>query len=277
MSAANYVFDAAQAGSELERLRALETIFDPATRQLLEHVGLASGWHCLEVGAGAGSIARWIGEIVGDRGRAVALDTDPKFLGDGASTGLEVRQADISTAPPERACFDLAHARYVLIHVAARERALQNLLDALRPGGWLVLEEPDFSAARSVPAEDKQASAFAAINRAIERMFAGLNLDRATGLQLPALLQRNGLRSMAVETDAPPRCRQLGGCPANENVGSQPAGPVPGHRRSHRGGVGTVPSPACRSPGLGRSLRHGQSRGSKGMSSGSTIAREKAF
>jgi len=203
MSAANYVFDAAQAGSELERLRALETIFDPATRQLLEHVGLASGWHCLEVGAGAGSIARWIGEIVGDRGRAVALDTDPKFLGDGASTGLEVRQADISTAPPERACFDLAHARYVLIHVAARERALQNLLDALRPGGWLVLEEPDFSAARSVPAEDKQASAFAAINRAIERMFAGLNLDRATGLQLPALLQRNGLRSMAVETDAP--------------------------------------------------------------------------
>lgn len=54
-----------------------------------------------------------------------------------------------------------------------------------------------------MPAEDKQASAFAAINRAIERMFAGLNLDRATGLQLPALLQRNGLRSMAVETDAP--------------------------------------------------------------------------
>lgn len=41
---------------ELDRLRLLESAFDPQPRQRLENVGIIDGWHCLEVGAGAGSI-----------------------------------------------------------------------------------------------------------------------------------------------------------------------------------------------------------------------------
>ncbi len=39
--------------------------------------------------------------------------------------------------------FDLIHARLVLIHIPAREAVLERLVTALRPGGWLVIEDFD--------------------------------------------------------------------------------------------------------------------------------------
>jgi hypothetical protein len=44
----------------LESFRTLEAVFVPGTRACLLATGLRDGWRCLEVGAGAGSIARWV-------------------------------------------------------------------------------------------------------------------------------------------------------------------------------------------------------------------------
>ena len=51
------------------------------------------------------------------------------------------RSPAVPTTPPGQ--FDLIHARLVLIHVAAREQALERLAAALKPGGWLVIEDFD--------------------------------------------------------------------------------------------------------------------------------------
>jgi hypothetical protein len=50
------------------RLAALSTVLDPGTVRHLEERGVGRGWHCLEVGAGAASIASWLADRVGTTG-----------------------------------------------------------------------------------------------------------------------------------------------------------------------------------------------------------------
>ncbi len=68
--------------SELEtadRFAGLESVFDPVTRGHLTRLGLPPGARCLEVGAGSGSIARWMADEVGPAGRVLAVDLDPRW------------------------------------------------------------------------------------------------------------------------------------------------------------------------------------------------------
>ena len=95
MSKQKYIFDNAPDKNELKRLQAIEEIFDPPTQKRLRASGLESGWQCLEVGAGAGSMAKWMKEIVGEASRVVAMDINPRFLNENNSSGIEVLNADI--------------------------------------------------------------------------------------------------------------------------------------------------------------------------------------
>ena len=53
---------------EFERLRLLEAWGDPDTHTVLRTVGLRSTWRCLEIGAGAGSVACWLSDQCADGG-----------------------------------------------------------------------------------------------------------------------------------------------------------------------------------------------------------------
>jgi hypothetical protein len=55
MSETAYVFEGTGHDSELQRLRLLESVFDPGSRDILVRGGLRAGMNCLEIGAGAGS------------------------------------------------------------------------------------------------------------------------------------------------------------------------------------------------------------------------------
>jgi len=202
MAEAEYVFQQAEDRKELERLQAIERVFDPASRRRLLATGLKAGWRCLEVGAGAGSVMRWMSEAVGPTGQVVAVDIAPKFLVPPQPANVEVRQADIRTAPLPPQSFDLAHVRYVLIHLPDFEAALTKILACLKPGGWVVLEEPDFSASRGVTGEVEELESVGKVNQAIKVMYDKLGMDYALGLKLPSLLQGRGLQEMAAETDA---------------------------------------------------------------------------
>ncbi len=198
-----YVFARTREQREFERLQAIERIFDPQTRRWLLATGLRRGWDCLEVGAGAGSVAKWMRERVGDSGRVVALDTARRFLSDLPANGVEVLKADVRTAPIEPGTFDLVHARFVLIHVAHWRTALNSMIKALRPGGWLVLEEPDFASARAIAGPDELRRAFENVNRAIEAMFSQRGLNYAFGARIPSLFQNQMFQNIRVQNSAP--------------------------------------------------------------------------
>ncbi|MGL5795642.1 MAG: SAM-dependent methyltransferase, partial [Waterburya sp.] len=67
MAESKYIFTDTQFTSELERLQLIEKISDTASRQLMLATGLTTGWQCLEVGAGAGSIMKWMSSTVGTK------------------------------------------------------------------------------------------------------------------------------------------------------------------------------------------------------------------
>jgi SAM-dependent methyltransferase len=198
-----YVFASGEDRREWARLQAIEREFDPASCRRLSAAGLTTGWRCLEVGPGAGSLMQWMGERVGPTGQVVALDLSTKFLAGSYPAQIEVRQGDIRTASLPEGAFDLVHARYVLIHLPDYEVALAKMLAALKPGGWIVLEEPDFSASRGIAGEAAQLAAMHRINQAIHRMYESRGMDYALGLKLLPFLQARGLCDLSMEHDAP--------------------------------------------------------------------------
>ncbi len=201
MTESNYTFAGVESDRELERLRRLEKAFDPASRRRLEVAGIGRGWRCLEVGAGAGSVAAWMAERVGAEGEVVAVDLDVQFLDASRMPGVRIVQGDVRELelPAER--FDTVHARYVLIHNPDSGSVLDVMLRALKPGGCLVLEEPDFTAARGVRGADREA--FERVNQAILAMFEAGGKDPALGLRLPAALADRGLTLELVDNDVP--------------------------------------------------------------------------
>jgi SAM-dependent methyltransferase len=138
----------AQEGSEQQeraRLALLEQMFDPHTVRQLDAIGVGEGWRCLDVGAGGGSATRLLRERVGGTGSVLAVDLDTRLLEPLAGDRVEVRRHDLLSDSLPESEFDLVHARNLLMHLPSRLQALRLLLEAVRPGGWLAVCEPDFT------------------------------------------------------------------------------------------------------------------------------------
>ncbi|GAA3526536.1 methyltransferase domain-containing protein [Amycolatopsis ultiminotia] len=114
----------------------LQQLLDPQTTACLDSAGVRSGMRCLDVGAGGGSISRW---LAGRGADVLAVDVDTTHLT--GSPRVEVLRHDITDGVPGRDRFDLIHVRLVLMHLSRRAELLAMLADRLVPGGWLVIGE----------------------------------------------------------------------------------------------------------------------------------------
>ena len=150
----------------------------------MERVGVATGWRCLLVAAGRGSSARWLADRVGPTGHVVATDRDVHFLHEENSPTVEVREHDVLRDSLDIARFDLVHCRNLLMHLADPTRALQRMVAALKPGGWLLVEEPDDTAAGPVDLSYPGAQRVADANRSM------LDALRANGVMDPYIGRR---------------------------------------------------------------------------------------
>jgi SAM-dependent methyltransferase len=129
---------------EGKRLALMSELLDPMHRRHIEALEIVRpGARTLEVGCGNGSISAWLADHVSPGGKAVAVDLDLSLI-EVHAPNLELRQADIVAGPVERGSFDLVTARAVLHHIADAEAAIRNLAASVRPGGALLLIEPDF-------------------------------------------------------------------------------------------------------------------------------------
>ena len=174
----------AESGAERARLELLQELNDAATIRRLDAIGVQPGWRCVEIGAGAGSIARALAERCGPRGLVVAMDRDPRFLDDFPGPGREVATHDIMDGPVHPGGFDLAHCRAVLAHVDDLAIACRHVVESVRPGGWILCEEPDYGPMEACDPEHPHArdlAAFRSIMTHGGRMdgHAGRNVFRA--------------------------------------------------------------------------------------------------
>jgi SAM-dependent methyltransferase len=86
----------------------------------------------------------WLSDLVGPAGRVVATDLQLGFLTGIGAPNVEVLRHDIRTGTFPPGSFDLIHTRAVLMHISPGVDLLRRVVSWLAPGGWLVLEEPDF-------------------------------------------------------------------------------------------------------------------------------------
>ncbi|MFJ2772808.1 methyltransferase domain-containing protein [Streptomyces sp. NPDC087300] len=197
-----------------QRFDAFAALFDPTTFGHVERLGIGPGWRCWEVGAGGTSVVSWLARRVGPTGRILATDIDTSWQTRAARSPLEVRVHDVAADPPPVEGFDLVHARLVLIDVADRERALQSMLRALRPGGRLLIEEADH-ALQPLACPDEYGPAQELANRlrhGVRALLAERGADPAYGRKLPRLLREGGLRQVESEVHIPltsPACAAL--------------------------------------------------------------------
>jgi SAM-dependent methyltransferase len=192
---------AADVPAEVEgrRLHALEEMGDPRTRQRLEQLGIGEGWRCLEVGAGHGSVAEWMAERVGPAGHVVATDINPRFLTTRVPS-LEIRQHDVLEADFEPAYYDIVHCRALLMHLSSPELAIRRMAAAVRPGGWLLMEEGDFSTWGAVDTAYPGATSFDRATRSVWETLHRLHvMDTRFGRRLSSYVDALGWKEADYE------------------------------------------------------------------------------
>ena len=123
---------------QLERLRTLEHAFDPLSQKVFDHLDLPDKPAILDLGAGAGSLARWLTRRYPDA-TVTATDIDTRYLID--IPGIQVVTHNVVIDNFPAASFDVVHARALLCHLTEREAILTRAASWVRPGGWLVIED----------------------------------------------------------------------------------------------------------------------------------------
>lgn len=192
-----YAFDNAAPHAQA-RLTALAAVFDPGTIRHLTARGIAAGWTCLEIGGGLGTITRWLAARVGPQGRVVTTDIDTRHLDTLQLPNVEIRCHDVVEDDLPRGVFDIAYARLVFSHVSDPQRALANVIQAVRPGGWVLVEDFEMDHGSGVTT-DRDTSPIARTFVAMRQVLAAAGADMCLGRSLPRHLRTAGLDGVGAE------------------------------------------------------------------------------
>ena len=187
------------------RLGAIAELFDPATFRVLEATGSGPGWRCWEVGAGGPTVAAWLADRVGPTGSVLATDIDLAWMGDPGPPGVTLVKHDVVADPPPPGPFDLIHARLLLVHLPDRVDVAAALVERLRPGGWLVVEDAD-PELQPLACIDEHGPAQVLANRVrngFRSLLAGRGADLSFGRTLPRLFRDLGLVDIEAEAYFP--------------------------------------------------------------------------
>ncbi len=143
--------DAAEAWNAWGRL--LGEWLGPATELMLDMAAIGKGSRVLDVAAGAGQQSLVAARRVGPTGFVLATDISPNILDYAAENAriegldnLGTLAADGEALDVEEGTFDAVISRVGLIYFPDQQRALANIMRALKPGGrfsTIVYSTPD--------------------------------------------------------------------------------------------------------------------------------------
>jgi SAM-dependent methyltransferase len=187
----------ARNGGEYQRLRDQAMMWQRATEEVLDRIGLAPGMSCLDVGSGPGAVMRLMADRVGPQGRVTGIEIDgalgAQALADLRAQGgtsfeiIAANMLELDQVPG--APFDLTFCRLFLMHMQEPVAALEKMLYWTKSGGTVVAQEFDFGAIAVEPL----CPAMAEFNRVFEGVFRGHGRNLRAGRQLPAQFEAAGL------------------------------------------------------------------------------------
>jgi SAM-dependent methyltransferase len=138
--------------SELERLQLQSRVWEPSGRRLLDEIGEGRDGRALDVGCGVLGWLRLLSDWVGPDGGVTGTDLDEAMLSAAAQfvTGEGLRNVglvkdDLFASELEPDSFDLVHARFEICPLGRAHEQMETYLRLARPGGTIVLEDPDLA------------------------------------------------------------------------------------------------------------------------------------
>lgn len=190
---AEYTLPHGLAGEE-QRLALMSALLDPLEHTYIAKLGVRSGWRCLELGCGNGSISRALAKLIAPSGKAVASDIDLACIANLHEPCLEVRRINILQDAIEEEYYDFVVARALLHHVASPRDALARMIAALKPGGVLLSIEPDM-----LPCTVAEPDSMRAFWEGWLKWAAQSGIDYFIGRRIPAWFDSLGLKDVAGE------------------------------------------------------------------------------
>lgn len=144
-----YILDGTD--QDLRRLLSISEVSAEMARAAFRRLGVQEGWNAIECGCGPIGGLAVMAEMVGPAGRIVGVDfSEPAVqraravvsaleLGNVEVVAGDIHELELA---PLGGPFDLAYTRLFLMHQADPVQTLRRVAGLLRPGGWLVAQEP---------------------------------------------------------------------------------------------------------------------------------------
>lgn len=145
----HYVLDGSD--GDLRRLLSVAEAQAESARTAIGRIGDIAGWRAIECGCGPLGCLAVLSDLVGPGGAVVGVDFSEATVERARSVvavlgigNVEVVAGDVhefdvdSVGGP----FGLGYTRAFLMHQADPERTLRKIAGMLRPGGWLLVQEP---------------------------------------------------------------------------------------------------------------------------------------
>jgi ubiquinone/menaquinone biosynthesis C-methylase UbiE len=180
--------------AEVARLDGQAKSIAGATQALLRSAGIGGAIRVLDVGTGLGHVAFHVADLLEPGGSVLGIDQAERLLEiaerrrrSAGAGNVEFRLADARTFSPAEP-FDAIVARLLLFHLPDREAVLRRQLDALRPGGTMVVIEFDIGAMRAEP----EVELVGCVRTWIEGAFRSAGADPRVGARAGQLLRRTG-------------------------------------------------------------------------------------
>ncbi|MEM6650718.1 MAG: methyltransferase domain-containing protein [Pseudomonadota bacterium] len=175
------------------------------TDRLLADVGITTGAAALDVGCGPGDVTLRLAELVGPAGRIVGVDTNDKALEKARDRAAAAQAAnitfqcgDVYALPIKAATFDIVTCRRLLMYLPDKVPAIRCMLNALKPGGCLIIQEHD----RSLSASSAPLPLNERANYLVWDTVAAEGADIAIGLKLYDILAEAGATDIQITAEA---------------------------------------------------------------------------
>jgi ubiquinone/menaquinone biosynthesis C-methylase UbiE len=161
-------------------------------------LNILSGSSVLDIGCGTGDDVLALAELVGPKGKVIGLDNS-KLMIEKANKGSEqsqlpvqFREGDIHKLDLADNTFDGCRADRVFMHLHDRKQALSEMIRVTRPGGRIVVTDPDWDT-MIVEAPDRELT-----RRIIDNFVDQLVLNPWCGRESYKLFQQAGLSNVVV-------------------------------------------------------------------------------
>ena len=176
----------------IQNLQLRNDVYRRPLATALERLDIEPGFTCVDVGAGGGDVSVALAQLTGKNGRVYAVDIDPQsrdLTAKAAATAhaqvIAITQSAEELKLPEKV--DLAFCRFLLLHVHTPLTVIKKMKQAIKPNGWVVIQEPVTTAGR------------------IDLMPLSMPDARHQdiGAELPKLILESGLKLIDVWAEAP--------------------------------------------------------------------------